>query len=461
LNVTVTNTQGPGFILIYPAGGSQPTVSTLNYVTGQTVANAAIVPLGTGGAVTVVAGVSGTDLIIDVNGYYSSAAGYQGSSFMVINSGADTVPAIWGETTSTNLNATGVFGLASATTGITDGVWGRNFSNSDFSTGVIGISEGTSGLTFGVYGRSNSTSSGAIGTYGEALGTSGRTYGVLGVDLSTSFNSAGVRGVGASGPALPSSFFNAPAGVLGEAKFGQAVIGASWHEAVNGQLYNSTGAVAFGSLGTTLGTASDATVGPWGVFAFGNLGASGSKHFVEPHPADPKKVILYSTVEGRTVDTTFRGTARLVDHTAVIEVPEDFRIVTDEEGLTVQVTPVGAYSQIYVESQDMHRIVVRGSKDVPFHYQVTGLRRAFKDLQPVQTGYVFMPQSPSDRIPAYLTEEARRRLISNGTYNEDGTVNMVTAEKAGFTRIWAERQAQIQAAAREAQQRMAAQKGHP
>lgn len=70
LNVTVTNTQGPGHILIYPTGGAQPTVSTLNYVAGQTIANAAVVPLGTGGAITVVAGVSGTDLILDTNGDY-------------------------------------------------------------------------------------------------------------------------------------------------------------------------------------------------------------------------------------------------------------------------------------------------------------------------------------------------------------------------------------------------------
>ncbi|HEV8611455.1 MAG TPA: hypothetical protein VGS98_15480 [Thermoanaerobaculia bacterium] len=71
LNITVTNTQGPGFILIYPQGGAQPNVSTLNYVAGQTIANAAVVPLGTGGGVTVIAGVSGTDLIIDTNGYYA------------------------------------------------------------------------------------------------------------------------------------------------------------------------------------------------------------------------------------------------------------------------------------------------------------------------------------------------------------------------------------------------------
>ena len=46
-------------------------VSTVNYVAGQTIANAAIVPAGTGGGVTVIAGVSGTDLIIDINGYFA------------------------------------------------------------------------------------------------------------------------------------------------------------------------------------------------------------------------------------------------------------------------------------------------------------------------------------------------------------------------------------------------------
>jgi len=77
LNVTVTNTQGPGFILIYPQGGSQPTVSTLNYVANQTIANAAVAALGTGGGITVIAGVSGTDLILDTNGYYDGSGSLQ------------------------------------------------------------------------------------------------------------------------------------------------------------------------------------------------------------------------------------------------------------------------------------------------------------------------------------------------------------------------------------------------
>jgi hypothetical protein len=73
LNVTATNTQGPGFLMIFPEGAAQPLVSTLNYVGGQTVANAAVVPLGSNGAITVVAGVSDTDMVLDVNGYYGGS----------------------------------------------------------------------------------------------------------------------------------------------------------------------------------------------------------------------------------------------------------------------------------------------------------------------------------------------------------------------------------------------------
>ena len=42
LNFTVTNTSGPGHIIVWPAGATMPNVSTLNYLGGQTLANAAI-----------------------------------------------------------------------------------------------------------------------------------------------------------------------------------------------------------------------------------------------------------------------------------------------------------------------------------------------------------------------------------------------------------------------------------
>jgi len=62
----------------------------------------------------------------------------------------------------------------------------------------------------------------------------------------------------------------------------------------------------------------------------------------------------------------------------------------------------------------------------------------------------FVPESASARLPGYLSEEERGRLIRNGTYNADGTVNMETAERVGWVKAWAERQAQKEAAAVEA-----------
>jgi trimeric autotransporter adhesin len=72
LNFTVTQTDGAGFLAAYPRNGRPvPLVSTLNYTGNQTLANGAVVPGDATGFITVIAGVSGTHVIVDVNGYYA------------------------------------------------------------------------------------------------------------------------------------------------------------------------------------------------------------------------------------------------------------------------------------------------------------------------------------------------------------------------------------------------------
>jgi hypothetical protein len=71
LNATAVKPVGPGFLTLYPEGGVFPAVSTLNFVAGDVVANAAVVPLSASGAISVAFGVSGGDLVLDTNGYYS------------------------------------------------------------------------------------------------------------------------------------------------------------------------------------------------------------------------------------------------------------------------------------------------------------------------------------------------------------------------------------------------------
>ena len=62
-----------GYLSVWPAGQTQPVVSTLNVPTGTTTANAAIVPAGTNGDITAYAFGNATDLIVDINGYFASA----------------------------------------------------------------------------------------------------------------------------------------------------------------------------------------------------------------------------------------------------------------------------------------------------------------------------------------------------------------------------------------------------
>jgi len=71
LNVTVVPHGPLGYLTIWPTGESQPTVSTMNSPDGRVKANAAMVPAGTGGAVSVF--VSNTsDVILDINGYFTA-----------------------------------------------------------------------------------------------------------------------------------------------------------------------------------------------------------------------------------------------------------------------------------------------------------------------------------------------------------------------------------------------------
>jgi hypothetical protein len=73
-NATVTGTTGPGYLSLWPGGGAPwPGVSTLNFTgAGQTVANAAVIPLSATGTISAQTYGATLDFILDVNGYYTS-----------------------------------------------------------------------------------------------------------------------------------------------------------------------------------------------------------------------------------------------------------------------------------------------------------------------------------------------------------------------------------------------------
>jgi len=268
-----------------------------------------------------------------------------------------------------------------AQTNTGNGIYAQTTS---LNAGVFGYNAGAGS---GVFGQTNSTGNGVFGAShtGAGIGTLGTSD--LGDGVQGQSSGTGKSGV---------------AGVHVGANAGNGVYGAS-----------STG---------------------YAVYAAGSFGASGAKNFVEPHPTDASKEIRYASLEGREVGTYFRGSGHLVHGEAVIEVPEDFRIVTSPQGLTVVATPIGALAMVACISKSLDRVVIRGSADVDFDFIVSGVRKAFADFTPVHANVSFIPASIHDatELTTTLPEESVRRLISNGTLNADRSVNAQTARHLGW-----------------------------
>src|SRR5579864_3524903 len=71
LNIAVVPRGLLGYLTAYPAGQPAPLVATLNSIDGRVKSNAAIVPAGTNGAISIFV-TDATDVIIDINGYFVS-----------------------------------------------------------------------------------------------------------------------------------------------------------------------------------------------------------------------------------------------------------------------------------------------------------------------------------------------------------------------------------------------------
>ena len=258
--------------------------------------------------------------------------------------------------------------------------------------------------------------------------------GVEGIATQNTANRAGVFG--------RQGFFSlqedySPAGVRGQGPF-YGVAGISSGEGVTGGLVNGSGFErAYGILGFNTGPLATQA---YALYGGGNYLATGTKSFADPHPTDSSKIIKYISLEGAESGTYFRGKSKFERGVARIAVPEDFRLVSAEEGLTVQITPIGGMASVGVMKADLNEIVVQSSRNLEFYYMVNGIRRSQADVPAgIVEGNEFMPRRPMGKIPLYLTDYQKAMLIQNGTYKADGTVNMETAKRNGWDKIWADK----------------------
>jgi hypothetical protein len=396
LNVTVVNPSGPGHLVIYPQGFPQPTVSSINYVAGQTIANAVIVP-SSGGVVTVVAGVSATEVLIDINGYFTGI--FNPNNGVFLQGEDENGPIVTVRNTA----------ACSGECGLSVEAGTQNFTAGQVPIAISGLAR-SGGRARGVHGGISLISSSGLDSAG--------VWGDVGFEEITTFQGG-----------------FSPAGVRGQAPV-NGVVGVAGVAGVVGSLI--TPSAPFSILaGGILGYDSGPT--NYGVWAQGGYGGSGAKFFVEPHPNDASKVIRYVSLEGPEAGTYFRGRGRFERGMARIPVPEDFRMVTDEEGLSVQITPIGGMASVGVLKADLNQIVVQASRNLEFYYLVQGVRRTHKHLTPIVEGNEYRPERADATMPAWLTEGQKQLLIQNGTYKPDGTVNVETAQRLGWDKVWAAR----------------------
>jgi hypothetical protein len=140
MNLTGTNTTAPGYLTAWPTGSPQQTTSNLNFGPGQSVPNLAVVPIGTGGKVSIYNYDGNTDVLADVVGYYTAAGAPSGVGglfhAMAPNRFLDTrlTGATLGGGASATLQITGRQGIPADAVGVVMNVTATNTSDAGYLT---------------------------------------------------------------------------------------------------------------------------------------------------------------------------------------------------------------------------------------------------------------------------------------------------------------------------------------
>lgn len=163
LNVTAVTPLLPGFLTVYPSGEARPTASSLNYVTGQVVANNVTVKVGDLGSIALFASGGCPSVVVDVVGYFQGTNGSV-SAWGDNYAGESDVPA--GLRGLTAIAAGNSHSLALKADG-TVVAWGDNGSGqTDIPAGLTGVKAIGAGYFFSLA----VTSDGGVVAWGDNYG---------------------------------------------------------------------------------------------------------------------------------------------------------------------------------------------------------------------------------------------------------------------------------------------------
>jgi hypothetical protein len=168
-------------------------------------------------------------------------------------------------------------------------------------------------------------------------------------------------------------------------RFGKTL--GSWSEflnsAGNGLIVGTLGANNL-VLGTNSVNRMEINGSTGAVTVSGNFTVTGVKSFAMVDPENDKKAIYYAALEGPEAGTYYRGTAKTSGGSVTIELPGFFSRITEQERMTVQITPVGAPGQAYVAEKTPEHLVIKvadGAADLEFDYFVQGVRKGYLDFK--------------------------------------------------------------------------------
>ena len=395
-------------------------------------------------------GVRGNTLSLDGNGVRGEASATSGSAYGVLGiSASNAGVGVQGETTATTGTTFGVRGIIRSTLGV--GVQGNAALATGTGTGVQGLAAGaggtgvrgwassTTGSNTGIEGRTWSTSGVAIravaanssSTAIEAIGNV-RCNGIIGEDLFLSgradinrVNTSVSQAVGGV-----SAFVTSP-------QIATGVTGVATASTTSVNLIKGVVGAANGNRSGTLrgveGSVHTTGASVHAVYASGTFAATGTKSFLHPHPTDPSRVVQFVCLEGNEAGTYFRGKAHLVGGRAEIRIPDEWRLVTAAEGITVQATPIRSFARLTVWSQSRERIEIRGTEDCEFAYTVNGVREGYTRHEPfIPNGNHYRPTVRGVPFGGQYPDELRDVMVRSGLLNSDYTPNEATMHKLGF-----------------------------
>lgn len=141
--------------------------------------------------------------------------------------------------------------------------------------------------------------------------------------------------------------------------------------AANTKLANTSGVTFAGDLTITgnvgIGTAQTSSFR----LEVGGAFAATTKSFIIDHPTKPGHRLRYASLEGPENGVYIRGKS----YSNVIELPDYWEGLVDEDTITAQITPFGAPQNLYVWRISNNIVYIEGSEPMSYYYTVYAERK--------------------------------------------------------------------------------------